>query len=77
MPVQTRNMIKQALLLDTFTKAMTTMHAPEPEKRGYYEVDIDFDEAARKWRKNKIARKNGMFVYRKETRNSHRFLKIE
>lgn len=75
MPVQTRNMIKQALLLDTFTKAMTTIQKPEPKKTSSYEVDIDFDEASREWRKNKIARKNGMFTYRKETRNFDRFLK--
>jgi len=35
------------------------------ENQPLYEVDIDFDEAKKAWRANKIALKNGCFRYKK------------
>jgi len=29
-----------------------------------YQVDIDFDDASKEWRKNKVAMENGTFRYR-------------
>ena len=34
-----------------------------PEK--VYEVNIDFDEASRQWRKNKVQLGEGMFMYKR------------
>ena len=34
-------------------------------QRQIYEVNIDFDDASREWRKNKISLGNGMFKYKK------------
>ena len=34
-----------------------------------FDVNIDFDEASREWRKNKNSLKNGMFSYKKKKKN--------
>ena len=36
-----------------------------PEKSQIYEVNIDFDEASRQWRKNKVQLGEGMFMYKR------------
>ena len=36
------------------------------DKKPVYEVNIDFDEAAKAWRENKRVLKNGCFEYKPE-----------
>ena len=36
-----------------------------PEKNQIYEVNIDFDESQRQWRKNKVPLGEGMFMYKR------------
>ena len=50
-------------------KKETIIQEPEPDNKEHqhvpYAVDIDFDEAKKAWRANKIALKNGCFRYKK------------
>lgn len=41
----------------------------QPNERAIYEVNIDFDEASREWRKNKIHTGNGCFRYKRWLRS--------
>lgn len=75
MPVQTRSMKHK--MIDTIIKsipiALDVKSSPCPLPKYSVEmgVEIDFDEASSVWRKNKIAKGNGTFIYRKETRKHH------
>jgi hypothetical protein len=43
----------------------TILHSNLPKKKGQqYEIKIDFDEASKAWRVNKIPIGNGQFKYR-------------
>ena len=36
-----------------------------PEKTHIYEVNIDFDDSSKQWRKNKVHLGEGMFMYKR------------
>ena len=38
-----------------------------PERGIQYQVNIDFDEASKEWRKNKIKLSEGMFKYKRSS----------
>jgi len=38
-----------------------------PERGIQYQVNIDFDEASKEWRKNKIKLGEGMFKYKRSS----------
>ena len=43
-----------------------------PEKKPIYDVKIDFNEASRQWRKNKIHLGEGMFMYKRYSERAFR-----
>ena len=51
------------------TRNQTKVRQEQYVKRKMNDINIDFDEASREWRKNKNILKNGMFSYKKNKNN--------
>ena len=64
--MQTRS--KTRLERENENKENTSLHSPILPKYDKYEVNIDFDEASKEWRKNKTHLGNGMYKYKKTRR---------
>ena len=66
-PLEEANANANANALDLNRRVLpdTILHSNLPKKKGQqYEITIDFDEASKAWRANKISIGDGQFKYR-------------